>query len=478
MGGTRNVSHPQKHIHFVGIGGAGMSGIAEVLLKLGHKISGSDITESSTTQRLIALGIVVHRGHRPENIKGASCVVASAAINTNNPEIIAAKLENIPVLSRAIMLSKLLKNKIGIAVSGTHGKTTTTSLIASIFNAAGLDPTFVIGGKLNSLGSNANLGTGQYIIVEADESDASFLDLSPVMAIVTNIDADHMETYNGQMKNLKQAFFSFINKLPEKGVAFLCIDDENVRSMIPRITRPIITYGLHAEAEFRAVNISSQGTGMRFTVMRRDQENLSVSLSLPGEHNVLNALAAIAVASRAEISDKYTLSALRQFEGVNRRFQNHGEVFVLNKNGPVSFTLIDDYGHHPVEIKATLKAARNAFSDRRIILVFQPHRFTRTRDLFHQFVEVFSLADQLLLTDVYPAGESPIQAADGASLAQAVLQKSICKLIYLPEIEEIPKVLVQLIKHNDVVITMGAGPMDTVVQSLQMHSSQTKNLFA
>jgi len=456
------MKHAIRHIHFVGIGGSGMSGIAEVLLNLGYKVSGSDISAGAATQRLQGLGAKVYQGHAAENIAGADALVVSSAIGNDNLELIAARVRRIPVVPRAEMLAELMRLKQGIAIAGTHGKTTTTSLVASILACGGLDPTFVIGGRLNSAGVNAKLGSGEYIVVEADESDASFLHLSPVIAVVTNIDNDHMETYGHDMARLRQAFVEFIARLPFYGRAVLCIDDQRVREILPLLSKPILAYGFAADAQVRAVAVRPEGSGMRFTVEREQGAPLAVRLNLPGEHNVRNALAGICVAQELGLPDSAVLEALSGFKGVGRRFANMGEVSL--ESG--TFTLIDDYGHHPVEMAATLAAARGAFPGRRIVLAFQPHRYTRTRDCFEDFVAVLSKADALLLTEVYPAGEPAIVAADGRSLARALRLTNRIEPIFVENIDALPQAILDAARPGDVVITMGAGSIGAVAQKL------------
>jgi UDP-N-acetylmuramate--alanine ligase len=413
------MKHKVKHIHFVGVGGSGMSGIAEVLVNLGYVVSGSDIAASAVTRRLEGEGIRVMIGHAAENIQGAQAVVVSTAVKADNPEVMAAREKQIPVVPRAQMLAELMRLKRGIAIAGTHGKTTTTSLVTSILAEGGIDPTFVIGGRLNAAGANARLGSGDFIVAEADESDASFLFLSPVISVVTNIDADHMETYGHDFERLKGAFVDFLNRLPFYGVAVVCGDDANVRAIMPQVAKQIVTYGLNPGVNFYAENIVAADGQMRFDVVRVNGSvsRLSITLNLPGLHNVLNALAAIAVATELQISDAAIVKALAEFKGVGRRFQRYGEV-ALPAGG--AFTLVDDYGHHPVEMAATLAAARGAFPGRRLVLAFQPHRYTRTRDCFEDFVKVLSTVDALLLAEIYAAGEAPIVAADGRSLARAL----------------------------------------------------------
>ncbi|WP_050854819.1 UDP-N-acetylmuramate--L-alanine ligase, partial [Bordetella pertussis] len=418
------MKHRIQHIHFVGVGGSGMSGIAEVLLNLGYTISGSDLNESAVTRRLAELGMRIAIGHDRANVAGAGAIVTSTAVAGDNPEVLAARAARIPVVPRAVMLAELMRLKRGIAVAGTHGKTTTTSLVASVLAAGGLDPTFVIGGRLTSAGANARLGQGEYIVVEADESDASFLNLLPVMAIVTNIDADHMDTYGHDVARLKSAFIEFTQRLPFYGSAILCADDANVREIMPFVSRPITTYGLSPDAQVCAQDVQADGTRMRFTVQRRDRDvvlpALQVELNLPGLHNVRNALAAIAVATELGVDDAAIREALAAFKGVGRRFTQWGDLPVPAAHGGGIFTLVDDYGHHPVEMAATLAAARGAWPQRRIVLAFQPHRYTRTRDCFEDFVRVLGSADGVLLTEVYAAGEAPLVAADGRALSRAL----------------------------------------------------------
>jgi UDP-N-acetylmuramate--alanine ligase len=456
------MKHAVRRIHFVGIGGAGMSGIAEVLLNLGYVVSGSDTAENSATRRLARLGATVSLGHSPAQIAGADAVVTSTAVRGDNPEVIAARARRIPVVPRAVMLAELMRLKQGIAIAGTHGKTTTTSLVASVLAAGGFDPTFVIGGRLNSANANARLGSGDYIVVEADESDASFLNLAPVMAVVTNIDNDHMETYGHDFARLKGAFVEFLSRLPFYGHAVLCIDDRHVREILPFVSKPVLTYGFAADAQFRAVEVAAEGTQMHFTALRDGGPPLAVRLNLPGRHNVANALAAIAVATELGVADPAILGGLSSFTGVGRRFARYGEVAI----GDGSFTLIDDYGHHPVEIEATLAAARGAYPGRRLVLAFQPHRYTRTRDCFEDFVRVLSTADVLLLAEVYPAGEAPIVAADGRALARALRVAGKVEPIFVEAIDAMPQAIVEAARPGDVVITMGAGSIGQVAGRL------------
>ena len=456
------VKHAVRHIHFVGIGGSGMSGIAEVLLNLGYKVSGSDAADSSATRRLASLGAVVSLGHAAEQITGADAVVTSTAVRPDNPEVLAARARRIPVVPRAVMLAELMRLKQGIAIAGTHGKTTTTSLVASVLAAGGLDPTFVIGGRLNAAGANARLGSGEFMVVEADESDASFLNLMPVIAVVTNIDNDHMETYGHDFARLKQAFIEFLSRLPFYGTALLCTDDRNVREILPLVSKPVVTYGLNVEAQYRAVELCPVGPTMRFTALREGLAALGVTLNLPGVHNVQNALAAIAVGTELGVPDAALLEALAGFTGVGRRFARHGEVALPAAAGGGSFTLIDDYGHHPVEMAATLAAARGAYPGRRIVLAFQPHRYTRTRDCFEDFVKVLGTADALLLAEVYAAGEPPLVAADGRALARALRVAGRVEPVFVESIDEMPAAILAVAQAGDVVITMGAGTIGGV----------------
>ena len=440
-----------------------MSGIAEVLLNLGYTISGSDLSSNAATQRLSAAGADVKRGHEASHVADADAIVVSTAVKNDNPEVVEARARRIPVVPRAVMLSELMRLKRGIAIAGAHGKTTTTSLVASVLAQGGLDPTFVIGGRLNSAGANAKLGQGEFIVVEADESDASFLNLLPVMAVITNIDADHMETYGHDFAKLKQAFVEFTQRLPFYGTAVVCVDDANVREIMPFISRPLTTYGFSADAQIRAHDVRPDGGRMRFTVSRQNGvtlPSLDVTLNLPGEHNVQNALAAIAVATELNVADRAILDALAHFTGVGRRFQLHGDVALPNAGG--AFALIDDYGHHPVEMAATLAAARGAFPSRRVVLAFQPHRYTRTRDLFEDFASVLSSADAVVLSEVYAAGEAPIVAADGRALARAVRVKGRVEPVFVDSIDGMADAVLDIARDGDVVITMGAGSIGNV----------------
>jgi UDP-N-acetylmuramate--alanine ligase len=456
------MKHAIHHIHFVGIGGSGMSGIAEVLLNLGYQISGSDLADSATLKRLGSLGIKTFVGHAPTNVTGADAVVTSTAVQADNPEVLAARAMRIPVVPRAVMLAELMRLKQGIAIAGTHGKTTTTSLVASVLAEAGLDPTFVIGGRLNSAGVNARLGSGDYIVVEADESDASFLNLLPVMAVVTNIDADHMETYGHDFGRLKAAFVDFLHRMPFYGTAILCTDDAAVREIVPQVSCPVTSYGFEEGAQVRAIDVRAVDGQMHFTVQRRNGvvlPDIDVVLNLPGRHNVLNALSAIAVAAELDIPDAAVIRALAEFKGVGRRFQRYGDVPA--KAGG-SFTLIDDYGHHPVEMAATLAAARGAFPGRRLVLAFQPHRYTRTRDCFEDFVKVIGESDAVLLAEVYAAGEAPIVAADGRALARALRVAGKLEPVFVDDIAAMAQAIVDNARDGDVVMCMGAGSIGAV----------------
>ena len=453
------MKHAVKHIHFVGVGGAGMSGIAEILHNLGYTVSGSDQSNSVTAQRLASLGLQIHIGHAADHIAGAQAVVTSTAVKADNPEVIAARAAGIPVVARALMLAELMRLKKGIAIAGTHGKTTTTSLVTAVLAEAGIDPTFVIGGLLNSAGANSRLGSGEFIVVEADESDASFLNLLPMLAVVTNIDADHMDTYGHDLGRLHGAFVEFLHKMPFYGAAIVCGDDPGVQAIVPLIQRPVVTYGFAARNDVRAVDVQALAGGqMRFTVQRADMADLPVTLNLPGVHNVLNALAAIAVATELELPDAPIAAALEKFSGVGRRFQRHGELPTANGG---QFTLIDDYGHHPVEMAAVIAAARGAFPGRRLVLAFQPHRFTRTRDCFTDFVRVLGTADAVLLTEVYSAGEAPIAGADGRALAAAAGAH------FVATVAELPQAIAAAARHGDVVIVMGAGSIGGVASQTQ-----------
>ena len=461
-----------KHLHFVGIGGSGMCGIAEVLLNLGYVVSGSDIARSSVTDHLTALGAKVYIGHKPENIEGADAVVVSSAIKPDNPEVVAAKACKLPVVPRAVMLAELMRLRRGIAIAGAHGKTTTTSLTATLLAAGGLDPTYVIGGRLNSSGVNARLGAGEFLVAEADESDASFLNLTPVLSVVTNIDHDHMDTYGHDFNKLKDAFVEFLSRLPFYGVAVLCVDDENVRSIIPRVTRRVIGYGLTEAAEVRAIDIRSEGTRTAYTILRPGHAPLPVVLNLPGLHNVTNSLAAVAVATLVGVDDKAIVKGLSEFTGVGRRFAQYGQLPIRNAEGQAtgSFTLVDDYGHHPHEIEATIAAVHTAWPEKRLLVVFQPHRYTRTRDCFEDFVNLLCQADAVVLADVYPAGEAPLVGADGRAMAHAVRLRGQNNLIFCPHIEDVPAAVHKMARDGDVVLTIGAGSVGRVPAMLVKES--------
>ena len=459
--------HKVKHVHFVGIGGIGMSGIAEVLLNLGYEVSGSDLGESAVTRHLQKLGARIFRGHAADQIAGANAVVISSAVSEANPEVQAAREKTVPVVPRALMLAELMRLKQGIAVAGTHGKTTTTSLTAAVLAEGGLDPTFVIGGRVEAVGSNARLGTGDFIVVEADESDASFLYLQPCLAVVTNIDTDHMQTYDHSVDRLHEAFVNFLRHLPFYGVAVLCIDDAGVREILQRVPKTVVTYGLSEDAKVRAVDVHADGGRMRFRVLCAANggaaSEFEVTLNLPGMHNVRNALAAIAVGIEVGIAPAKIAAALAKFEGVGRRFQQYGDVAIA---GGGRFAVVDDYGHHPVEMAATLEAARGAFPGRRLLLAFQPHRYTRTRDCFEDFVKVLSTVDALVLTEVYPAGEAPIVAADGRALARAVRVQGKVEPIFVETVADLPEAIRVAARDGDVVLTMGAGSIGGVAAAL------------
>lgn len=456
------MKHAIQHIHFVGIGGAGMSGIAEVLLNLGYVISGSDLGTNAATRRLVDMGAKVYSGHDAAFIEGADAIVTSTAVKADNPEVVAAHERLVPVVPRAVMLAELMRMKKGIAIAGTHGKTTTTSLVASVLAAANMDPTFVIGGRLNSAGANAQLGSGEYIVVEADESDASFLNLLPMLSVVTNIDADHMDTYGHDFNRLKSAFVDFLHRMPFYGAAVVCVDNAAIREILPQIARPITTYGFSEDAQVRAVDVRAVDGQMHFTVIRRNgvvRPGLDVVLNLPGEHNVLNALAAIGIAEELGISDQAVVKALHEFKGVGRRFQRYGDV-KLPTGG--SATIVDDYGHHPVEMAATIAAARGAFPGRRLVLAFQPHRYSRTRDCFEDFVKVIGTSDAVLLSEVYAAGEAPIVAADGRSLTRALRVAGKVEPVFVDDIGGMPQAVLENARDGDVVLCMGAGSIGAV----------------
>lgn len=452
-----------KHIHFVGVGGVGMAGIAEVLLSQGYRVSGSDLADNALTKRLRSVGAEIYQDHNADNIKNADVIVRSSAIDMNNIELTTARELHIPIVPRAEMLGELMRFRYGIAIAGTHGKTTTTSLVTSILTEEGIDPTFVIGGRLNSAGSNARLGTGRYLVAEADESDASFLYLKPMISVVTNIDADHMGTYHNDFSQLRKAFIDFIHRLPFYGLAVLCIDDPVVQETLPEISRPFYTYGFTSEADFRASEMIYKGTQTYFTVERPNMAPLKITLNLPGRHNVLNSLAAIAVATELKISDQAIQRALENFAGIGRRFQIYGD-FELKKGGSV--TLIDDYGHHPREIAVTLQAARQSWPERRLVMVFQPHRYSRTHDLFNEFRDVLSQPDALVLLDVYSAGESYIEGADGASLIKAIKEHSKMVPVFVEQHAQLASVLQTILRDGDILLMQGAGNIGALASNL------------
>jgi UDP-N-acetylmuramate--alanine ligase len=451
-----------QRIHFVGIGGSGMGGIAEVLVNLGYGVQGSDLKPNAVTRRLESLGARVVYGHAAKNIAGADVLVVSSAVSPDNPELVEAHAHRVPVVQRAEMLGELMRFRYAVAVAGTHGKTTTTSMVASLLAEGGLDPTFVIGGRLKSAGTNARLGTGRYLVAEADESDASFMHLQPMIAIVTNVDADHLGTHEGDFERLKQSFVDFLHNLPFYGLAVICADDAEARSLVPRIARPVVTYGIEAEADVRAVNVVRYGMQSAFDVMRPGKPPLSVRVNLPGKHNVLNSLAAIAVATELDVSDEAIQSALAQFQGIDRRLQQYGDVDT--PSGRV--TIIDDYGHHPTEIAATLEAIRQGWSGRRIVLAFQPHRYSRTRDLLDDFARVLAEVDALVVTEVYAAGEAPIVGADSTALCRAIRSRGNVEPVLVKSVEELPSTLARIVRDGDVIVTMGAGSIGGVPAEL------------
>jgi UDP-N-acetylmuramate--alanine ligase len=457
------MKHKVKNIHFVGIGGSGMSGIAEVLVTLGYNVSGSDLGSNAVTQRLVDMGATVHQGHDAAFIGNADAVVTSTAVKADNPEVVAARARKIPIVPRAVMLGELMRLKRGIAIAGTHGKTTTTSLVASVLAEGGLDPTFVIGGRLTAAGANAKLGSGEYLVAEADESDASFLNLTPMIEVITNIDADHMETYEHDFEKLKQAFVHFTHRLPFYGRAMLCIDDPHVRAIIPQVTKPVTTYGFAEDAEVRAINARAVGTQMHFTVLQEGFPDLDIVLNQPGLHNVQNACSAVAIAREIGVPDTATQAGLAGFAGVGRRFTKYGEVAIPSGG---TFTLVDDFGHHPIEMEVTTAAARAAYPGRRLLLAFQPHRYSRTRDLFEDFAKVLSTVDVLVLSDVYAAGEAPIVAADGRALAHAIRARGKAEPVFVENIADMPETIMNVVRDGDVVLTMGAGSISGVPAKL------------
>lgn len=451
-----------QRIHFVGIGGAGMGGIAEVLLTQGYAVQGSDLKANAVTARLERQGATILLGHQASNVDGVDVVVVSSAINRENPEVAAALARRVPVVKRAEMLAELMRFRSGIAVAGTHGKTTTTSLVASVLAEGGLDPTFVIGGRLKSADANARLGRGQYLVAEADESDASFIHLQPVMAIVTNIDNDHLSTHDGDFERLKQSFVDFLLNLPFWGLAVLCAEDQHLKGIRESLSRPFVTYGIDVEADYQAVAIERRGLQSRFRVLRAGSGPLEVTLNLPGRHNVLNALAAIAIATELEVEDAAIVRALAQFQGIDRRLQQLGDV--STPRGRVS--LVDDYGHHPTEVAATLEAVRQGWPGRRLVLAFQPHRYSRTRDLLDDFAQVLSATDVLLVTEVYAAGESPIAGADGRAICRAVRSRGHVEPVFVSRVEDLHLALADILQEGDVVVTMGAGHIGAVAHDL------------
>lgn len=451
-----------NRIHFVGIGGSGMGGIAEVLLNLGYQVQGSDLKPNAVTQRLISLGAKIAVGHSATHVGDADALVVSSAVQPDNPEVVAAQARRLPIVQRAQMLGELMRFRFGIAVAGTHGKTTTTSMVASILAEGGLDPTFVIGGRLESAGTNARLGTGKYLVAEADESDASFMHLQPMIAIVTNVDNDHLATHDGDFERLKQSFVDFLHNLPFYGLAVVCADDPVAIGLVPGIARPVVTYGIEAQADVRAINIERHGARTRFEVQRPGAQTLAVCLNLPGTHNVLNALAAIAVAIDLEVPDAAIQSALSGFRGVDRRLQQYGDV----QTAIGRVTLIDDYGHHPTELAATLEAVRQGWPGRRIVLAFQPHRYTRTRDLLDDFARVLAGVDALLVTEVYAAGETPITGADGKAICRAIRSHGRVEPVFIEKIEDLPQALIQIARDGDVIVTMGAGSIGAAAADL------------
>ncbi len=452
-----------RKVHFVGIGGVGMSGIAEVMNTIGYEVSGSDLSEGAVTEKLRAAGITVYKGHAAENVRDVDVVVTSSAIPADNPEIRVARARMIPVVPRAEMLAELMRFSNGIAVAGTHGKTTTTSLIASILAEGGLDPTYVIGGKLNSSASNAKLGSGQYLVAEADESDASFLYLQPMLAVVTNVDADHLSTYDGDFNRLRDAFVEFLHHLPFYGMAVVCVDDENARRLLPKITRPVIRYGIEQDADICASNIRTSGLQSSFDVMLHDSDiTMHITLNLPGRHNILNALAAIAVAYELGVDVEAIKTALKNFAGIGRRMQMYGDINI--SAGTV--TMVDDYGHHPTEVAATLQAVRSSWPERRLVVVFQPHRYSRTQDLFDDFTAVLADVDVLLVSEVYAAGEQPVSGADARSLCAAIRQRGKVNPIFVEDIEEVDRELASVLNDGDVLLTLGAGSIGRVASEL------------
>ncbi|WP_227743674.1 UDP-N-acetylmuramate--L-alanine ligase [Hafnia alvei] len=466
-----------RHIHFVGIGGAGMGGIAEVLANEGYQISGSDLAPNPVTQQLTELGAQIYFNHRPENVKDASVVVVSTAISADNPEIVAAREARIPVIRRAEMLAELMRFRHGIAIAGTHGKTTTTAMVSSIYAEAGLDPTFVNGGLVKAAGTHARLGSSRYLIAEADESDASFLHLQPMVAVVTNIEADHMDTYHGDFENLKQTFINFLHNLPFYGRAVMCIDDPVVRELLPRVGRHITTYGFSEDADVRIESYQQNGAQGTFFICRQDKPRLAVTLNAPGRHNALNAAAAVSVATEEGIADEDILRALEGFQGTGRRFDFLGEYSLENVNGKEGKAmLVDDYGHHPTEVDATIKAARAGWPERRLVMVFQPHRFTRTRDLYDDFANVLCQVDVLLMLDVYSAGETPIPGADSRSLCRTIRGRGKLDPVLVSDAATLPATLAQFLENDDLILTQGAGNIGKVARTLAEQKLQPINV--
>jgi len=446
-----------RRIHLLGIGGSGMAGIAEVLLNLGYAVSGSDLKASAATSRLQGLGATIEFGHDPRRVSGADVVVVSTAVKADNPELLAAREARIPVVRRAEMLAELMRFRYGVAIAGTHGKTTTTSLVASVLAEGGLDPTFVVGGRLKSAGANARLGGGAYLVAEADESDASFLHLTPMIAVVTNIDADHLETYGGDFRRLRATFVDFLQRLPFYGLAVLCTDDPVVREILPEVGRPVLTYGVDQAADLRAEDIRFEASGAHFTAVLPDGTREALHLNLPGRHNVQNALAAIAIAHELGVSMASVRKALTEFEGVGRRCESHGDVAIKTRQGTALVRVVDDYGHHPREIAATLSAMRGAYPGRRLVVAFQPHRYSRTRDLFDDFCAALSEVDVLLLTEVYAAGEAPLPDADGRALARGIRARGLVEPVFVKSVAEAPAALSAMLRDGDVLLTLGAG---------------------
>ncbi len=466
-----------RRVHFVGCGGSGMGGIAEVMVNLKYEVSGSDLSLNAVSQRLQSMGATIYQGHDAKYVKGCDVVVASTAIKPSNPELVAARELRIPVVPRAEMLAELMRFQFGIAISGTHGKTTTTSLVASVLAEAGLDPTFVIGGRLNSTASNARLGKSEYLVAEADESDASFLYLQPVFAVVTNIDADHLGTYDGDFEKLRQTFMEFLHHLPFYGLAVMCVDDPEVRRLLPEVTRPIRTYGFSEDAEVRASHLVTRGTVSHFDLHLPGSDSaIPMSVNLPGEHNVQNALAAIAVAHELGVGDEDIARALNQFQGIGRRFQLYGDCRLGKRDKEVSVTLVDDYGHHPTEVGATLAAARQVWPGRRLVVAFQPHRYSRTRDLFEDFVRELSACDCLLLCEVFAAGETPIAGADGRALARAIRSRGHVEPVFVDPVDDLPLILSDVLEDGDVLMTLGAGSIGGIADRLFNESDKLRQI--